>query len=122
VVGEREPVRGHVSAEHVEHQVGELAELILDVVAEDDQEQHVAEQVQPAFVNEHREQHRQGRRLAVGRLAEVAGVRAGPGLAGCDLGQLMAGGQLARDGRIVIEERLLAAQLGGGGRTRDCAL
>jgi len=60
-VGEREPVRGDVPAEQVEDQVRELAELVLDVVAEDDQEQHVAEQVQPALVNEHGEQHRQGR-------------------------------------------------------------
>ena len=116
LVGQREPVRGDVAGDQVEQQVRELAELVLDVVAEDDEEQHVAEQVQPALVDEHGEQHRQRRRLVIGRPALVAGVRAGPGLAGRDQGKLVIGDQLVRDRRVVVVERLLAAQLRRGRR------
>jgi hypothetical protein len=118
LVGEREPVRGDVAAEHVEEQEGELAEAVLDVVAEDNEEQHVAEQVQPARVQEHGEQHGQGRLLVVRRLAHVARVRPGSRLAGRDLGKLVVRGELPRDRRVVVVERRLAAQLGLGGRAR----
>ena len=40
--------------DQVERQIAELPERILDVVAEDPEEQHVAAQVQPARVQEHR--------------------------------------------------------------------
>jgi hypothetical protein len=52
-------------------------------------------------------------------LAHVAGVRAWARLAGRDLGQLVVRGQLARDRRVVVVERRLAAQLGLGGRAGD---
>jgi len=71
----RVPVGGDVTAEQVEEQVRDLAEPVLDVVAEDDKEQHVPEQVQPARVQEHRVQHRQGGLLVIGRPADVAGIR-----------------------------------------------
>lgn len=93
----------------------------LDIVPEDDQEQHVAEQVQPALVDEDGEQHGQERRLVIGRLAHVTGIRVAPGLAGGDLGQRVIGGQLVRDRRVAVEERLLAAQLGGSSRAGECA-
>ena len=42
------------AAEEVEDEVAEPAERVLDVVAEDPEEEHVAEQVRPAAVHEHR--------------------------------------------------------------------
>ena len=121
-VREREPVSRDIAAEHVEKQVGEPAEAVLDVVAEDDEEQHVPEQVQPARVQEHGEQHRQRRRLVVRRRAHVAraGRRARP--AGHDPRQLMIGDQLARDRRVAVVERLLSAELGLAGHAGDGGL
>ena len=44
-MGEREAVGGDHAAGQVEQQISEPAEPIFDVVTEDPQEQHVAEQV-----------------------------------------------------------------------------
>ena len=46
--------RRREAAEQVEQQERAAAHGVLDVVAEDEQEQHVADQVQPAAVHEHR--------------------------------------------------------------------
>ena len=51
------------TADEVEQQERDRAEPILDVVPEDPQEEHVAEQVQPAAVQEHAREH-PDRRLA----------------------------------------------------------
>ena len=47
---------GGQAAEQVEHQVAAVAQAVLDVVAEDPQEQHVAEEVADARMDEHRGQ------------------------------------------------------------------
>src|SRR3954451_8571214 len=47
---------GHEAAEDVEEEEAEPAEAVLDVVAEDPQVQHVADQVDPAAVEEHARQ------------------------------------------------------------------
>jgi hypothetical protein len=78
--------------------------------SEDRQEQHVAEQVQPAGVQEHEEQHRQGRDLVIARRARLAGPWRTAGAAGGHQRELLIVDQLARDRRVVVVERLLAAQ------------
>ena len=45
---------GSKSAEQVKYKVGEMAEPVFDVVAENPQVPHVADQVQPASMQEHR--------------------------------------------------------------------
>jgi hypothetical protein len=49
-VSQREPVASDQPTEDIEQQVTDMPEAVLDVVAEDPQKQHVAEQVQPAAV------------------------------------------------------------------------
>ncbi len=50
---------GYHAACQIEQQVFAVAEMILDVVAKDPQEQHVAQNMAPAAVDEHRCQDRQ---------------------------------------------------------------
>ena len=52
IEGHVDQSRGH-AAQQVEQQVFRMAQDVLDVVAEDPQEPHVADQVQPAAVQEH---------------------------------------------------------------------
>ena len=56
-VAENVHCRRNDTADQIEHQEPEATELVLDVVAEDPQEQHVPEHVQDRRVEEHREQH-----------------------------------------------------------------
>ena len=51
--------RRREAAEEVEEEEADLAERVLDVVAEDPEEEHVAEQVHPAAVQEHRRERGQ---------------------------------------------------------------
>jgi hypothetical protein len=57
-VHDREPVRSSVSSSDVERDERDPAEPVLDVVAEDVEEEHVAEDVQPSGMQEHRVEHR----------------------------------------------------------------
>ncbi len=98
---------GDDAGHQVEDQVADGAEVVLDVVAEDPQEQHVAAEVQQASVEEHREQHRQPHRL-VGE--DGVGTAASPAVVGVALrGELrrregLAGGDLTRDGGVLEVE------------------
>jgi hypothetical protein len=51
--------RGHDAGSHVEDQVAHVPEAVLDVVAEDPEEEHVAAEVEQAAVEEHRRHHRE---------------------------------------------------------------
>ena len=122
-VGQREPVRRGVPAGQVEEQERQLAHAVLDVVAEHHQEQHVAEQVQPARVQEHRPQHRQRRRLAVrGPFQHAAdALRADRRLAGRHQPQRPVADQLAGDRRVPVVERGLPALRGRAGAAHQGA-
>ena len=45
--------------QHVEERVDDVAETVLDVVPEDPEEEHVAGEVEPSPVQEHRDEHRE---------------------------------------------------------------
>jgi hypothetical protein len=68
---------GSEAARDVEGEVAEAAERVLDVLAEDREEEHVADEVIPASVHEHRgepaENPRQGRLACVRHVAGVEG-------------------------------------------------
>ena len=83
-------------ADEVEQQERDRAEAVLDVVAEDPQEQHVAEQVQPAAVQEHAREH-----------PDVAWPEVGAGLERV--------GDVGRNGAPLPEERLEGRVAAGGG-------
>ena len=115
-VRDSEAIRRDVPARQVEEQVGHPAETVLDVVAEDEQEEHVAEQVQPPRVHEHGCQDRDRRVLLEGPAGHHAGrpLRGRRHLTGGHrLEKLPAGDQLARDRPVVVVEGLLLAQRGG---------
>jgi hypothetical protein len=67
---ERLDHRGDEAAGDVEAQVAHVAESVLDVLAEDRQEQHVAQDVIPAAVQEHG-----GEPAHTARLRAMAGIR-----------------------------------------------
>ena len=66
------------AAHEVEREIPEVAERVLDVLAEDGEEEHVAEDVVPAAVHEHR-----GDPADAPRLGAVAGVVDGAGIERC---------------------------------------
>src|SRR5205823_475782 len=88
-------------------------ESILDVVAEDVEEQQVSEYVQPPAMQEHREEHREHYRLVVRRMRDASALTQSR-LHGDDFDrvlELMATTDLTRDRGVVLEERLLLALL-----------
>jgi hypothetical protein len=91
-----------------------VAEAVLDVVAEDQQEEHVAEQVQPTAVQEHRGEHRQrGRLVVAGRAHHTArSLRAHTHVAGGHDGRCLVVDHLAWHRGPLVQERLQMAQLG----------
>ena len=106
-VRQGEPVGRQVPAGQVEDQVADAAEPVLDVVAEHEQEQHVAGQVQQPAVEEHGREHRQGRDLLV--VGPDADAALGGGRAGGHVQRVVLE-QLHRDGRPLPEEGELAAE------------
>lgn len=90
-----------------------MPEAVLDVVAEDPEEQHVEAQVQPRAVEEHRREDRQVDVLP--RKEGLVTPDHGPGvcrLAACARGDLreregIARGDLARDGGMLVEKPVL---------------
>jgi len=103
--------RRHEPGNQVEDQIAQAPEPVLDVVAEDPEEEHVAGEVQHAPVEEHRQEHREiDRLLREGLWAAGAGVAVVAGgavdgfddLGGCER---TAGGDLAGDGGVLeVEE------------------
>ena len=110
-VGEGEPVGGQVPAGQVEEQVAGVAEPVLDVVAEHEQEQHVAGQVEQPAVQEHGREHRERRDLLV--VGPDGHAALGRGRAGGHVQRVVLQ-QLHRDGRPLAEEGELAAEPGRG--------
>ena len=90
-----------------------MSQAVLDVVAEDQQEEHVAEQVQPTAVQEHRGEDGERRRLVVVRRAhQAAGAMcAGPDLTGGHEPRHLMVDQLLWHRGVVVQERLQVAQL-----------
>ena len=66
-----ERARGETGGE-IEHEIARVTEPVLDVVAEDPEVPHVADDVEPAAVQEHRREQRAERRHECGRAREPA--------------------------------------------------
>src|SRR5207245_1890168 len=62
---------GDDPAEQIEEQIFDRAERLLDVVPEDEEEQHVPADVQPATVHEHRREEREPERVRTRRLVDL---------------------------------------------------
>lgn len=115
VVEEREAVRRRVAADDVEQREAHMPHTVLDVVAEDQQEQHVAQKVQPAAVQEHRREDRQRRGLVVvrrGHHTARRALRARADVARGDQPRHLMVDQLLWNRRVVVQKRLEMAQLG----------
>ncbi len=102
-MGER---RKHTGRE-VEGGVAAVPEVVLDVVAEDPQEQHVAEQVHQAAVHEHR--HQEGEVHGAGSLLQRDDGRLVADLDPDRLRDVFAGSDLLGDGREGVGELLVVA-------------
>lgn len=107
-LGQREAVRGERAGGQVEEGEAGPAEPFLDSGAEDIEEEQVAQQVQPAGVQEERAEHCERRVLAGGRPGRAAGHRVG-GLGELFGGQRAPGQQLGRDGAPALLVPLLRA-------------
>lgn len=103
--------------EEVEGEISDVAEPVLDVVAEDPQEQHVEAEVQPRSVEKHgredREIHVLGREERLVASDHRPGVRGVAAVAGGYLGERerVARRQLARYGRVLVEKAVLAVDV-----------
>jgi hypothetical protein len=115
---------GHDPGEHVEAGVPDGAQAVLDVVAEDPQEQHVAGQVQQRPVQEHRDHDRDPHPLAREHLGDARLALADARLlvaelqgAGDLLGvERLAGDDLTRDGGVLVDEADVTGRFVGRSR------